>query len=149
MRIKFEQQWLLALLAFVVVVCHFFSYAAGTSISVYLYKCAACCLGVLLFPVLALAYNEVSMYKLMAILINNQVAREKAEVKMRRGAKFWKLPLIIHICCGGVFIYFIREPHLIIAFIFMMYYYRITHFILASSTIRHLNTLDKEDKENK
>jgi hypothetical protein len=144
---KLDMSWVLTIFAMLILANWYVCSEQGIYLSIFIYKTAAICLAIFFVPIIKLAYNNEAMWKLMTTLINSSAARERSISKMSKGFSFWKLPLIIHVICGGCFIIYIEDAYLTMAFLFMIYYFRVSNLILASCTVRHLHNLDNAEEK--
>jgi len=141
---KLDSNWIVNIFDILVIAAYYFEMEQGLYAASLIYKIAAVCLCIFLFPILNMAYDKTAMGSLMSSIINSPQARKYA-IKRMQVNSFWKLPQLIHIICGIIFIWFIQDVGLTMAFLVMTYYFRIAFLIISSQTIGHLKFLEEDD----
>ena len=144
---QIDTHWILTIFALLVWSSHILGSDTGILLSTVIYEVAAIVMGISLLVVIQFNSNETAMLNLLKVVINSPAARKATEEKMSKRTFLTVLtaPILFHIGCG-IFFFGLGDKYLIMAFLLMMFYFRLSDLILTSSTVRYLNHLDELDE---
>lgn len=131
--------WFFILSCFTIFVYQFEPASIKYCVSLHMGFCSI--LFLTLIPIINITLNKDFMINILMPIIFSKMGKDEA-IAILEEMRFFTLPIFLNIFCGGYFIWKIRDPYLVMSFIVMMFYFRVTDLIVRECMVRHIKYID-------